>query len=949
MDNGIRTEEIIRALLGDRRFDFKEEANYLRRGVCPCCGKRTLYVGKQKPWMLRCERLNKCGFEEPTREALPDLFEDFARRFPPTEENRQATADAYLGLDRGFDLSRIRGWYEQAAWPVPGTTDYVPTVRFYLDEGRTRWWDRLIGRTKKDGQKAHFGGKRKDDGTLFQGDVWTPPGQQINDGDRVWLVEGIFHAIALALSGHKAAACFSCNHFPAAFIQAHKGRRIRWVLAMDSDKAGSKWCKTHHKTLKAMGELALVCMLPDGRDWDDLYRAGRIDDAFIRDRLYYGRLFMAETVQEKAYIHYTRNRRMTFIMDFENALYSIKLGADFEKGLAEAAGQWMEQELEAKRAGKVPTAAPASAVATAPASTAEGAGQGGDADPAADTPAPAPTPPNPPNPIDAVLDSPTGRDLFAMHCGIDQISNVLPKFLYMERDALMDEQRYVFGISYANGQADDLIALEGTAITSPDAFHKAMLNRSRGGTFDGDARQLKILRDRWLNSRMTTVSALPFVGYDRESDAWIFQEHAWSKGRKLAVNKHGYFEVNRRGVKSMLNGVYIRTDGRFTPDWLDNYAKAFHWQGLATLAYWLGSLFVQQIRARHKTFPFLELTGEPGAGKSTILEFLWKCVGRDDYEGFDLLKATPAGRRRAFSQVSNLPVVIIESDRDNGDKDAKQRQFGFDEVKPFYNGRGTGTLGVAKRSNDVEEHLFQASLVISQNAEVDGSEALLQRIVHCHADKKHHKTGTRDVARWFERQTAADVGGFLGAALSHEREILDAYAAAFDSIETRYTDSGALKNERIIKNHAQIAACGHALKVLFPTMSDYLREGLTEYLFLRAKAREQRLAADHPLVEQFWDTYDYLSIQLTKTTSRLDPLNHDRRDGVIAVNFNQFLEACRNCGQPTPDIGALKKLLPAGNARRFIAANRSVHSQHEKKTVKCWLFQAAKLPTPEED
>ncbi|MGJ3523577.1 hypothetical protein ACR4XJ_11150 [Nitratidesulfovibrio sp. D1] len=323
-------------------------------------------------------------------------------------------------------------------------------------------------------------------------------------------------------------------------------------------------------------------------------------------------------------------------------------------------------------------------------------------------------------------------------------------------------------------------------------------------------------------------------------------------------------------------------------------------------------------------------------------------MGRDDYEGFDLLKATPAGRRRAFSQVSNLPVVIIESDRDNGDKDAKQRQFGFDEVKPFYNGRGTGTLGVARRSNDVEEHLFQASLVISQNAEVDGSEALLQRIVHCHADKKHHKTGTRDVARWFERQTAADVGGFLSVALSRERDILEAYAAAFDSIETRYTDSGVLKNERIIKNHAQVAACGHALKVLFPTMSDYLREGLTEYLFLRAKAREQRLAADHPLVEQFWDTYDYLSIQLTKTTSRLDPLNHESKPGFIAVNFNQYTEACRNCGQAMPDVGNLKKLLHTSSVRRFVASNRCVYSQHEKKNVKCWVFHEAKLPTLED-
>ncbi len=80
----------------------------------------------------------------------------------------------------------------------------------------------------------------------------------------------------------------------------------------------------------------------------------------------------------------------------------------------------------------------------------------------------------------------------------------------------------------------------------------------------------------------------------------------------------------------------------------------------------------QQIRARHKTFPVPRVDREPGAGKSTILEFLWKCVGREDYEGFDLLKSTPAVAAAHSPTVSNLPVVIIESDRDNGEKDARR-------------------------------------------------------------------------------------------------------------------------------------------------------------------------------------------------------------------------------------------------------------------------------------
>ncbi|EPR43157.1 hypothetical protein dsx2_2517 [Desulfovibrio sp. X2] len=909
--NDISPEEVVRALLAEPSYGFQRKGEYLRAGKCPGCGKKTLYVGTAHPWVLRCERLNKCSFEEPVRSALPSLFADFANRFPPTEENRNATADAYLGLDRGFDISRLRGWYEQAAYPVPGTTEHIPSVRFYLDPERTRWWERLIGRTKKDGQKAHFGGRRKDDGTLFQGDVWTPPGQKLERGDRCFIVEGIFHAIALYLCGFKVAAAFSCNHIPEAFIQEHKGENIRWVVALDSDKAGGDWSRKHHKRLKELGELATVIRLPDGQDWDDLYRSGRINDAFISERLYYGRLFMAETVEEKAYHYYVRNRRMSFLLDFKNAMFSITVPSAFEKEISQGAATWQEQQIMAKKK------------------------EGQEGETAGEKEAPAESTENP---IESVLKSPEGRELFTRHVGVDQISNVHPRFLYMERDVLVDEQRYVFGIAYANGQPDDIIAMEGTAITSPDAFHKALLNRSRGGTFDGDMRQLKILRDRWLNSRLTTVQALPFVGYDKDTKAYIFQDHAWHNGRRLDLNKHGYFEINRTGIKSVLNGIRINTDGsKFDPGWLKQFARAFHWQGLATLGFWFGSLFVQQIRATHKTFPFLELTGEPGAGKSTILEFLWKCVGRDDYEGFDLLKSSPAGRRRAFSQVSNMPVVIIESDRDNGERDARQKQFGFDEVKPFFNGRGTGTLGVARRSNDVEEHLFQASLLISQNAEVDGSEALLQRIVHCHADKKHHGPGTREVARWFERQTSAEVGGFLAAALGREREILEKYTEAFERIEAHYAAMGALKNERIIKNHAQVAACGEALQVLFPDMAGHLTEGLTEYLHIRAKAREQRLAADHPLVEQFWEIFDYL--QSGRAHKIGNSLNHSKDPGTIAVNLNHFREESRAGGQPDLDMQALKKLLPFCKRFKFLDANRTVRSCQTEKPMKCWVFQ----------
>lgn len=891
----VQAEAVVAALLADSTLSFREQGAYLRKGICPGCGKRELFVKKEEPWVVKCSRESNCAYSAPVRELLPHVFEDVAKKYTPTEEEPNRTADAYLGLERGFDVSKLRGFYEQGSYQIPNSNEFCPTVRVSFGEKRDRYWERLIGKTKKDGQKAHF-----PYGTTYAGDVWAAPDLTLSKGDRVFIVEGIFHAWALMQYGHKAVAAFSCSNFPGNFIERHKDTGVRWVLALDADPAGDRYTKSHAAKLAKMGQKFEVCRPPkDGRDWDDCMRGGLLGKEWFMENCFFrGRLFMAENANEAAYHHYVKKRREKFLFEFQNSLHSANVAAG---GIIKDLGEKKESEDGADKA-ELPD-------------------------------------------IEAKLRTEEGRRAFMANSGLMLVANVYPEFLYIERDEILDEQRYVFKIRYGNGSREDLIALEGTHITSPDAFHKALLNKGLGATFDGDARTLKQLRDQWLNDHMMVVSSIPYVGYDRDAKAYVFQEMAYHQGREIPLNDHGYFEVQKQGIKTSLKSVRVNTAGKFERGWVENYLKAFSWQGMAALAYWLGSLFVQQIRAEHKTFPFLEFTGDPGAGKSTVLEFLWKLLGRDDYEGFDVMKSTIAGRRRAFSQVSNMPIVIIESDRDSGMPGAHVKQFDFDECKPFYNGRGTGTLGVAKRGNDIEESRFQAALVISQNAQVDGSEALLQRIVHCHADKSHHGPGTREIARWFERQTSDTVGGFLAVALRNEAKILQAYREAFERTEHNMTKGdpggrGVLKNERVVKNHAQVAACGYALGVIFPEVPTNIWQRLEEYLFDRALNRERCLSSDHPVVEQFWEAVEYINGQGDQRD--VEPLNHSNKPEVeLAINLNHFRERCVHFNQEQLDMKLLKKLLPGSKRYKLVRSNYPMQSRHTKGTTRCWVFMKA--------
>ncbi|MCK7172399.1 hypothetical protein L8P05_00485 [Enterobacter cloacae] len=128
------------------------------------------------------------------------------------------------------------------------------------------------------------------------------------------------------------------------------------------------------------------------------------------------------------------------------------------------------------------------------------------------------------------------------------------------------------------------------------------------------------------------------------------------------MNDEDYFEINSASVKSLSLTPSLDLNPKlneFTTGGVDDICTAFGEKGYVAL----GSLFTEQIRERHKSFPFLEIVGEPGTGKSTLIEFLWKLAGREEYEGFDPSKSTAAARGRNFTQVVNLPVVLIEGDR----------------------------------------------------------------------------------------------------------------------------------------------------------------------------------------------------------------------------------------------------------------------------------------------
>ncbi|UUA73069.1 toprim domain-containing protein [Cellvibrio sp. QJXJ] len=881
-------QQIVEALLNDAQLAFTKTSSSkkLWGGTCPDCKKKEVFISLEKPYQLKCNRLDNCGYQQSTRERYSHLLENLSEKYPVTESDPNATAKAYMSMVRGFPLIKTESWFEQGVVILPNGR-YAPTVRFLLWDGF--WWDRLINKDDVRDNVRNGGKPRK---AMFKKDInytgkhWTPPGQIIEKGDHVYVVEGIFHAIALYLSGYKVVAAFSCSNLPREFITAHKEQNITWCLAYDAGNGGENYSLKYLKEINGMKEAARIC-LPhsENMDWDDLYRAGMLDDKYLEDSKWRGRLLAAETYREKAFILYCWRPYHHTLITFKRQTYAVSVStSDLTKALE------------------------------------------GDA-----------------------IDYATHKNLFELNSKVDLVLNCEVNSLHSEVDKFTKEIKYIFNAKTESNRNGQIIEFSASSIADKNSFSLSLLGKISYREFTGSAGDFKLLKQRWSKTSHKTIETIPFIGYDETARAYVFPQAGYKDGKCVKVNDHGYLDFKDFGIKTTLQNVKFIHSEHFDVNILPDFIKIFDMNGMAALAYWTATLFTRQIKERHKSFPFLEVTGDPEAGKSTLMNFLWKLFGRDNYEGVDLLTTSSSSEGRMLSQLSNLPLVALESDRET-DLKAKggrpSKQVDWDSFKKIYDLDGVlMSRGVKTNDNQVNESIFRGALVITQNASVQASQAIMTRINHLHCTTAHKKIENRPIADRLKVMPVEELAGYLHMVLCKEPEWLQVFFAAFENHRYTLTKTTSIKSQRIIDNHAQHMAAAEALKVVFPNLTKETLQQVCKHLVLRAQERERRLKADHPLVQQFWEAYHYINDQKmtlidedrNETEVDDEKLNHSINPKHIAVNLNEFIEHARLRGQGFFDIEDLKKVLTTSRHYPFVD-QKPVNSRKTKGNKRCFVF-----------
>lgn len=894
MDQDLLTDALRRL----DEFEFKAQAGWLRGGKCPSCHKKQLFTKADNPWVIKCGRLNNCAYEIHIKELYPDLFEGWSKRFPPTPTNPNAAAEAYLSISRGFDISRIRGCYTQETYYDHKLNIGTATVRFSV---ANTWWERFIDKPDRFGdKKANF-----KYGGSYAGDWFVPPGVDLVEAKRIWLVEGIFDAIALQHHGLDAVALLTCGNYPEAALQALKKARPDGspdpvlVWALDGDVAGKRYIKKWIARAEDAGWTCLAAVIPQKgrskRDWNDLHLLDRaqedpekqhLSETGLKQYLYQGAMLVAKSASEKGLLIYQNGSKLNeFEFSYNNRLYWFSMDRKkYEAAMdriGEENGQLSQEQLHEQ----------------------------------------------------ALNESNSIRE----------IANCLPTPLYYQENKITDEAWYYFRVDFPHDGPSVKNTFTSSQISTASEFKKRILGIAPGAVYTGSNMMLeRSMKHQLFNVKR--VETIDFIGYSKDQQCYVLGDVAVKEGAIYKLNAEDFFDIGRLSVKSLNQSVELTINANpseYSPQWVGNLATAFGAKGLAALTFWFGTLFSEQIRADQKSYPFMEIVGEAGAGKSTLIEFLWKLFGRVDYEGFDPSKSTNAGRARNFSQVAGLPVVLIESDRERiGDDKSHVKTFDWDELKTAYNGRSIRSRGMATSGNETYEPPFRGAIVISQNNAVSASEAIMTRIMHLYFDRSGQTTETRIAANALESMPTAHVSGFVLAATKRSAAIMSIVNEKAPVYQQLLWENPDIRTVRIAKNHGQLMALADALRLVVK-LTDGQHKELQEQIVQMAVERQQAINSDHPIVQEFWDMYEYLN----GDDEFLPLLNHSRDPALIAININHVVTIAAEHKQQVPSIRDLKNLLKT--SRRYpYDGQRVVNSFIKEKnlndkgstSLRCWVF-----------
>lgn len=428
------------------------------------------------------------------------------------------------------------------------------------------------------------------------------------------------------------------------------------------------------------------------------------------------------------------------------------------------------------------------------------------------------------------------------------------------------------------------IPLDGRQMANQRDFKIALWTQAMAN-WVGRQEDLDLLIDHLQARKPTVVREIDVVGYDAESDCYLFPDCAYGPdGRRREPDANGFVAVGGRlfYVNASDDEKAIALEpGLPVAEALRLLHAAYGEVALAALGFFAASLFAEQFSARpaSRFFPFLSLHGPPGTGKSALVVLLNTLLGRAVDEGLSIEEVdTAKGTTRLMASVSNLPIAILEMDK------AKARRFNMNRLLTLFNRAPLQTR--ANRSQDLTVNTlrFRGALVFAQNVEQFAGEAQKGRVVSLPFRKERQNRETLAALLRLQNLPPGQLARFRHEVLIRRTAFQEAlferyrhYAGYFHAEGIDYT--------RVANNHAIVLAGSHeALHTFLPAQeAEAWTARVAAYLLERARDKAATLGDESDYASLFFETVARLMVR-DKIT------NHCRAGHEVWLNMGEVKE-----------------------------------------------------------
>lgn len=402
----------------------------------------------------------------------------------------------------------------------------------------------------------------------------------------------------------------------------------------------------------------------------------------------------------------------------------------------------------------------------------------------------------------------------------EDISNFVLKLVakYRTAEGMLRDVRLVNEFD----QASPVFTIKGEEMQDSTGFNTFCMNRGNFLWWGKKEDLLAIWREFFLKDDGLEIEEPEQVGWIEHLKIWLFGNIAIDQdGKEYQPDANGIFWIKEKGIRplplvskagSNVSGgvpeLYIKPFD--IQEFIDKLSDTIGRNQAYTIMGWaVGVVCLEEIFAKYRSFPFIDVTGKRGSGKTTIAELIISLFGLE--KGHMAADTTSVAVQRFLSYHSSMPFLLDEyrNEKKVRDKDGLLRNV--------YNRQSAGK-GI-KANFGIREGKIRGTLILS-GEDIPMDNALRTRCLEIYVAEKQRKKDTNHF-NWFVANRAK-ISYFVYDLIRRKRTFIDAYMKVLD-IDWQFLSKRPDLDPRVAVNYAIVtAACSEVLGMKDKTFADWL-------------------------------------------------------------------------------------------------------------------------------